>query len=87
MLEEMVSRMKDIPDPNKSLPLGSDDNLNKMIDVFLKKFSGSFQGDLLAKEGLLKVLQEMANHKILKRRIDAHSLNDSRDAFLAHFQG
>jgi pyruvate,water dikinase len=87
MLEEMVSRMKDIPDLNKSLPLGSDENLNKMIDVFLKKFSGSFQGDLLAKEGLLKVLQEMANHKILKRRIDAHSLNDSRDAFLAHFQG
>ncbi len=87
MLEEMVSLIKDIPDLNRSLPLGSDDNLNKMMDVFLKKFSGSFQGDLLAKEGLLKVLREMANHKIRKRKIDAHSLNDSRDAFLAHFQG
>jgi hypothetical protein len=36
MMEEMVSRIKEISDLPGSLPLSSDERLNKMMDDFLK---------------------------------------------------
>jgi pyruvate,water dikinase len=87
MMEEMVARIKEISDLPRSLPLSSDERLNKLMDDFSKKFSGSFAGDLLAREGLLKILQEMTNCQAQKRKIDANGLANSREAFLAHFRG
>jgi len=87
MMEEMVARIKEISDLPRSLPLSSDERLNKMMIDFLKKFSGSFGGDLLAREGLLKILLEMTNYQAQKRKIDANGLANSREAFLAHFRG
>ncbi|NPV63307.1 MAG: hypothetical protein HPY61_11915 [Methanotrichaceae archaeon] len=87
MMEGMVARIKETSDLPGSLPLSCDEILNKMMDAFLKKFSGSFGGDLLARDGLLKILLEMTNYQAQKRIIDANGLINSKKAFLAHFRG
>lgn len=103
LLGEMAARLKESSEsdlPN-SLQLSRDEGLNKMMDGFLDKFAGSFVGAALSREGLAKVLLEMANHPTWERKTgvksgsksdsnsdsDPDSAADLRDAFLDHFHG